>query len=62
MLDIALLYVGNSLLQSALRQLKRDKSLDEILQGYASGSTSWCKRTKEHPLECSRSPIDSARA
>jgi hypothetical protein len=62
MLDIALLYVGNSLLQSALDKLKRDKSLDEILHGYAERFDELVKRTKEHPLEVMTSPLESLRS
>jgi hypothetical protein len=58
-LDIALLYVGNSLLQSALDKMKRDKSLEEILHGYAERFDELVNRTKENPLAVLASPMES---
>jgi hypothetical protein len=50
-LDIALLYVGNSLLQSGLDAMKRDKSLSDIEKGYVDRYQRWVTKTREDPSE-----------
>jgi hypothetical protein len=49
--DIALLYAGNSLLQSVLDKWKRDKSWSEIEQGYVDRFDKAMKRIKESPTD-----------
>ena len=49
MLDMGLMYIGNSLLQSGINML-RGKSLDDEMGGYADRLSQALKRIKEHPL------------
>ena len=51
MMDIAFGIAGNSILQDTLDHLKRDKSLDQIGQGYADRLDALVQRGKESPLE-----------
>lgn len=48
-LDIALMYIGNSLLQSGLNVLKGDKTLDEEGRGYIERMNSMMKHVEENP-------------
>jgi hypothetical protein len=50
LLDVALMYAGNSLLQDALDHMKRDKSLDKILQGYADRMHRLMAHVQENPF------------
>ncbi len=59
--DIALFYVGNSVLQSALNVLRGDDSLDGELQGYATRLMARLQTLKEHPAQ-SLSPLSLAGA
>lgn len=49
-LDLALLYVGNSLLQDTLDKMKRDKSLSDIEQGYVDRFQRLIHKVKESPM------------
>jgi len=49
--DIALMYVANSALQSGFDHMRRDKSLDEIEQGYVDRFDRLLKRVQEDPTE-----------
>lgn len=49
-LDVALMYAGNSLLQDALDHMRRDKSLDAILQGYADRMHRLMAHVQENPF------------
>jgi|GEM_PF-3971682 len=49
-LDIGLMYVGNSLLQSSAAMLSGDRTLDQEAQGYARRLNQALQRTKENPL------------
>jgi hypothetical protein len=62
MLDVGLLYAGNSLLQDALDMMKRDKSLDEVGQGYVDRFDKLMKRTAENPLEILGDPLGSVQS
>jgi hypothetical protein len=49
-LDMALFYVGNSVLQSALNVMKGDHTLDEEMHGYATRLSAALEKRAEHPL------------
>src|SRR5437763_3727148 len=51
MLDVALFYVGNTLLQNGLQLLRGDEGLDDIGRNYAERLSKLMDRAKEHPLE-----------
>jgi hypothetical protein len=50
MLDMGLMYAGNSLLQSGMNVLRGDGSLNDELRGYADRFSKMLQRTREHPL------------
>lgn len=50
-MDVALMYVGNSMLQSGIAILAGDSSLDNEAQGYARRLNELMMRGKENPLE-----------
>ncbi len=50
-LDIGLMYVGNSLLQSAINVLRGDHTLDQEMRGYADRMAEALKERGEHPLK-----------
>ncbi len=50
-LDIALMYVGNSLLQSGLNVMVGDRTLGEELHSYAQRFVEKMQSIREHPLE-----------
>lgn len=57
-LDIGLMYAGNSLLQDALDKLKRDKTLSQIGQGYVDRLSKLLKNHAESPWELLNIPAD----
>ncbi len=57
-LDIGLMYAGNSLLQSTLDYLKRDKSLGQIGQGYVDRFGKLMKLYQESPWDLLNIPND----
>lgn len=59
-MDIGLLYIGNSLLQDMFDHFKRDKSWSDIEKGYSDRLQAAMKKVNEHPLESLLSPIDTA--
>ena len=61
MLDMGLMYLGNSLLQSGLNVMKGDKTLDQELQGYADRLSAALQRVREHPLSLLQ-PLDLAQS
>jgi hypothetical protein len=61
MLDMGLMYLGNSLLQSSLNVMKGDKTLGEEGQGYADRLSSMLQRVREHPLSLLQ-PLDLAQS
>ena len=48
--DIGLMYVGNSVLQSAFNVMRGDNSLDQEMHGYAQRFSDALSNIKEHPL------------
>lgn len=50
-LDMGLMYVGNSILQSAMNVMLNDSSLEKELHGYAQRFTDKLQAVREHPLE-----------
>ncbi len=50
-LDMGLMYVGNSILQSAINAMRGDTTLDQEMRGYADRLAAKLQATKEHPLE-----------
>ena len=48
--DIGLMYIGNSLLQSAMNGPRGDNTLDDEMHGYAQRLSDALTKTKEHPL------------
>lgn len=59
-MDIALLYVGNSILQDTIDHLKRDKSLGQIAQGYVNRIHALLQKHAESPWELLNIPGDLA--
>lgn len=57
-LDIGLMYAGNSILQSAIDKLKRDKSNDQISQGYIDRYHKLMKKFDETPWDLLNIPND----
>jgi hypothetical protein len=51
MLDMGLMYIGNSLLQSGVNVLRGDSTLDQETKGYADRLARRLQQVKEHPLE-----------
>jgi hypothetical protein len=49
-LDIGMMYVGNSMLQSGMNVLAGDNSLNDEMRGYASRFVDMLKNTREHPM------------
>jgi hypothetical protein len=49
--DMAMLYIGNSLLQNAMNILFNDSTLDKEMHGYAARFMAKMQAVKEHPLE-----------
>jgi hypothetical protein len=49
-LDIAMMYVGNSILQSGINVMRGDNTLSDELRGYADRMSAALQHTKEHPL------------
>jgi hypothetical protein len=49
--DMALLYVGNSLLQNAMNVMVNDSTLEKEFHGYATRFQAKLQAVKEHPLE-----------
>jgi hypothetical protein len=49
--DMAMLYIGNSLLQNAINILFNDSTLDKEMHGYAERFLAKLQAVKEHPLE-----------
>lgn len=49
--DVVLMYVGNSILQSAINVLRTDRTLDEEMRGYAERFSAALDERKEHPLK-----------
>jgi hypothetical protein len=49
-LDMGLMYIGNSLLQSASNVMRGDKTLDQEGQGYADRLSAALQNVREHPL------------
>jgi hypothetical protein len=49
-LDIGMMYVGNSLLQSGMNVLAGDNSLSDEMHGYANRFVDMLKNTREHPM------------
>jgi hypothetical protein len=49
--DVALMYVGNSLLQSAINVLRSDNTLEKELHGYAERFNNVMQEVREHPLK-----------
>jgi hypothetical protein len=50
MLDMGLMYVGNSLLQSGMNVMRGDDTLSDELRGYADRFGKALQRVREHPL------------
>jgi hypothetical protein len=50
-LDMGLMYVGNSLLQSAMNVMWGDNTLNKEMHGYAERFVNKLQAVKEHPLE-----------
>ena len=48
-MDIGLMYVGNSVLQSAFNVMRGDKTMDEEMHGYAERMSAALSNMKEHP-------------
>jgi hypothetical protein len=61
MLDMGLMYLGNSLLQSGLNVMKGDKTLDQESQGYADRLSAALQRVRDHPLSLLQ-PLDLAQS
>jgi GNAT superfamily N-acetyltransferase len=61
MLDMGLMYLGNSLLQSGLNVMKGDKTLGEEGQGYADRLSAALQRVRDHPLSLLQ-PLDLAQS
>jgi hypothetical protein len=51
MMDMGLMYVGNSILQSALNVMLGDSTLDQEMHGYAQRLRDALTATTEHPLK-----------
>jgi hypothetical protein len=49
--DMALMYIGNSLLQNAFNVMTNDSTLEKEYQGYATRFLAKMQAVKEHPLE-----------
>jgi len=49
-LDIAMMYVGNSLLQSGINVMRGDNTLSDELRGYAERMSHALQKVQEHPL------------
>lgn len=47
--DVALMYVGNAVMQNAMDVLVRDKSLSQVLQGYAARFKDYLTRADSNP-------------
>ncbi len=58
--DIGLMYVGNSLMQNVFQKMKGDKTLGEIGQGYVDRLHKLMQRTGDHPLDTLSNPFDAA--
>jgi hypothetical protein len=48
--DIALMYVGNSMLQSVINVIRTDRTADQEMKGYADRFAAAMENVKEHPL------------
>ncbi len=59
MLDVGLLYVGNSVLQSGLNMMLGDSTLDQEAHGYAKRAKDVLNRVETHPLSLLQ-PLDLA--
>lgn len=49
-MDMAMLYIGNSLLQNVLNVMYNDSTLDKEMHGYVERFQEQMQKTKEHPL------------
>jgi hypothetical protein len=49
--DMAMLYIGNSLLQNAMNVMFNDSTLDKEMHGYAERFLAKMQAIKEHPME-----------
>lgn len=56
--DIGLMYMGNSLMQDAIKKMKGDKTWSEIGRGYAERLHKLLERTGDHPLDTLSNPFD----
>jgi hypothetical protein len=48
--DVALMYVGNSILQSVINVIRTDRTVDQEMKGYADRFAAAMEHVKEHPL------------
>jgi hypothetical protein len=49
-LDVGLMYIGNSLLQSTINVIRTDRTVPEEMKGYADRMAAALEHVKEHPL------------
>jgi hypothetical protein len=56
--DVGLMYVGNSVMQDAIKKMRGEKSWGEVGQGYLDRLHKLMQRTGDHPLDTLSNPFD----